>query len=170
MRRQQAAIQRAAIQEEAIQQAANSNPPAYTPGPGDPPSSELDKSQQTAAQPQVQMSYDQTEASAVAPQRNWRPIRAIPTLRDKPAYVNCPACRQTAMTKCEYTRGRATAGWEGLLTLFCLCLVPTFTNFSKDCISYCGNCGACLASFDRSLNATTAHVRPVVESSFATPH
>ena len=81
---------------------------------------------------------------------NATPIAA---LGQTPAPIDCPACRQRAMTRTQYETGGFTWLIAALVCIPChlgCCLIPFLTNGCKDVNHFCGACGCQVARWHRS--------------------
>jgi len=78
---------------------------------------------------------------------------AVPlgNLQEAAAPVDCPVCRQRALTRTEYVAGNTTHAWGAVICLvFCLGCIPYLMTGLKDVNHKCGHCGVLLATWKRS--------------------
>ncbi|KAL9123717.1 MAG: hypothetical protein Q9217_006881 [Psora testacea] len=98
--------------------------------------------------PQVQ---HQGTFSAAPGQQQYQTAIPLGNLTDAAAPVDCPICKQRALTRVEKHSGNTVHAWAALSCLcFCLGCVPYLVKGLKDVEHYCGHCGTRLAVWKNS--------------------
>ncbi|KAL2796249.1 LITAF-like zinc ribbon domain-containing protein [Aspergillus keveii] len=93
--------------------------------------------------PQAQQSLaPHIEIQAPCEKRGSVPSTPIPSLAQSPAVVDCPFCRQRALTSTTHETGASTHTWALCLCIFlCIGFLPYLMDSFKDVQHRCGNVG-----------------------------
>ncbi|KAK3936405.1 LITAF-like zinc ribbon domain-containing protein [Diplogelasinospora grovesii] len=99
----------------------------------------------------VQQSFPMQAVQPVGGQPVYAMATPIAALNMGPAPVDCPACRQRAITTCTFVSGGTTHAWAALMCFFfCAGCIPYLMTGSKDVQHRCSRCQALLATWHRS--------------------
>ncbi|KAL2040006.1 hypothetical protein N7G274_007409 [Stereocaulon virgatum] len=101
--------------------------------------------------PQMQQQTMQQAPMQQMQTSQYTQAKPLHSLGEAAAPVDCPVCRQRALTRIENVSGNTTHMWA-LVLCACLCLgcIPYLITSLKDIEHKCGNCGVLLATWKRS--------------------
>ncbi|KAK0512096.1 hypothetical protein JMJ35_005224 [Cladonia borealis] len=106
--------------------------------------------QQPIQQP-IQQPMQQPIQQPIQTQSTYQTAIPLGNLQEAAAPVDCPVCRQRALTRTEYVAGNTTHAWGAVICLvFLLGCIPYLMTGLKDVNHKCGHCGVLLATWKRS--------------------